>query len=236
MAFASPQTDLVVKGNSLYKKGDYSGAIKSYESVINSGFESSSLYYNLGNAYYRDGKIGYALLYFEKAKKLSPGDEDINHNIALLNTRITDRIMGVPRFFLFQWWDNLVGLFSVNGWTWFTYVIFLLFLAVIAAYYLIRLPAVQKYLFFGGAGILFVLICSIILLSLNINREHSNLNGIITSNYVNVKLSPDEKSGDSFIIHEGLKVRLEDKVENWIKIRLRDGKLGWIKSESVKII
>lgn len=234
--FGSQQTDMTAKGNILYKKGDFEGAITAYESVLKSGFESSALYYNLGNAYYREGKIGYALLNFEKAKKLSPNDEDINHNIALLNTRITDRIESMPRFFLFQWWDNIVYLFSINGWTYMVYFIYFIFLVVICIYFVAKQPNLQKYSFFGGIIVFCTLVFSIIILFINVNRELNSKSGIITSNYVNVKSSPDEKSNDAFVIHEGLKIRLEDKVDNWYKIKLRDGKLGWISSGNFKII
>src|SRR5690606_3967693 len=92
-------------------------AIEVYKDLINSGFEGTSLYYNLGNSYYRTGKIGLAILYYEKALKLSPGDEDIRHNLALANLKTIDKVESLPKFFLFEWWDSLLTLFTISGWT-----------------------------------------------------------------------------------------------------------------------
>src|SRR3978361_2157821 len=71
-------SSLFEKGNTAYAKAQYDQAIKSYLQIVNSGNQSAAVYYNLGNAYYKTGDISSALLYFEKAHKLSPGDEDIN--------------------------------------------------------------------------------------------------------------------------------------------------------------
>ena len=68
------------------------------------------------------------------------------------------------------------------------------------------------------------------------NRELNVKKGIIVQNVVNVKLSPDSGSNDAFIVHEGLKVTVEDKVDNWIKVRLRDGKIGWVPKMDLKVI
>lgn len=68
------------------------------------------------------------------------------------------------------------------------------------------------------------------------NREYNIKNGIVVEQSATAKLSPDPDSKDAFVIHEGLKVRLEDKVDNYYKIRLKDGKLGWLPASVVKMI
>ena len=87
-----------------------------------------------------------------------------------------------------------------------------------------------------GIVVLIFLIFSIVFTAVKLNRELNVKNGIIISKIVTVKLSPDENSNDAFVIHEGLKVKLEDKVDNWIKIRLHDGKVGWVTEKNVDVI
>jgi SH3-like domain-containing protein len=87
-----------------------------------------------------------------------------------------------------------------------------------------------------GVVALFLFVATAALLTVKLNREFNVKKGIIVENTVNVKISPDSGSNDAFIVHEGLKVALEDKVDNWIKVRLQDGKIGWVPDEDVKII
>ena len=234
-SFASEETSFQ-QGNEYFRQKQYDKAIETYNLLVQSGFEGTSLFYNLGNAYYRTGKIGYAILYYEKALKLSPGDEDIIHNLNLANLKITDKVESLPEFFIFQWWEGLLAFFSTSGWTVTAYIFYLLLVFSTGFYFYTKNPFHQKTILIGGVVTLFLLLITAALLSIRLNRELSLKNGIIVENIVNVKLSPDSGSDDAFIVHEGLKVILEDKVENWIKVRLQDGKLGWIPREDVKVI
>lgn len=219
-----------------YKAKKYEQAEKIYLDLVNKGYEGTSLFYNLGNTYFREGKLGYAILYYNKARKLSPGDEDIQHNLNIANARTVDKINTLPKFFLFQWWESILSIFTLTGWTYLTYILFLLLLVSIALYFLIKRQKIQRTSFFTGIIFLFFLILSIVFTSVKLNKELNVRNGIIISKIVTVKLSPDENSNDAFVIHEGLKVQLEDKVDNWVKIRLHDGKVGWITESNVGII
>ncbi len=108
---AQPQT-FMERGNDYYQKQQYDKAVQAYNKVLNEGYESAELYYNLGNAYYRKGNLGYAILNYERALKLSPGDDDIRHNLALANSRTIDRINTLPDFFIFQWWESFLALLT----------------------------------------------------------------------------------------------------------------------------
>ena len=230
---ASQIDDLMKQGNAAYQNGNYQNAISDYEKLVNDGYEGVSLYYNLGNAYYKDGKLGYSILYYEKALKLSPNDDDIQHNLAIANSKTIDKINTLPRFFIFQWWESLLSFFSVKGWTYFTYVLFILILAAAGVYFFIKNPLIQRYSFFGGLAILVLFILSAVMLAINVNRQLNVKNGIIIAQAVSAKLSPDTKSNDAFVIHEGLKVKMEDKVDDWVKVRLNDGKIGWLPQNDI---
>ncbi|MCC6255709.1 MAG: tetratricopeptide repeat protein [Ignavibacteriaceae bacterium] len=224
------------KGNVYYKNNQYQLAIDEYNKLIKQGYQGTSLYYNLGNAHYRLGNVGYAILYYEKALKLSPNDEDVKHNLELARINIKDKVETLPPFFIFNIWESVLASLSVSGWTVFVYIVFILLLLCVIAYFFSRTSTQQRISFFSGVGVFAVLILAIILLAVKMNKEFNIKDGIIVSNVVTVKSSPDNSSKDEFIVHEGLKIRLEDKVDNWVKIRLADGKLGWIPEENLKQI
>ena len=233
LALASQFEGLMKQGNDAYKNGNYQNAITDYGKLVHEGYEGVSLYYNLGNAYYKEAKIGYAILYYEKALKLSPNDDDIQHNLAIANAKTIDKIDTLPEFFIFQIWESLLSFFSVTGWTYLTYFFFILILVSTGIYVFTKNSRVQRYSFFGGLVLLCLFILSVVILAINVNRNLNVKNGIIITQTVSAKLSPDSKSNDAFVIHEGLKVRMEDKVDNWVKIRLNDGKVGWLPGNDI---
>ena len=235
-AFASEADDLMNAGNSYYQQKQYEKAIDTYQKVIQMGYEGVSLFYNLGDAYYREGKIGYAILYFEKAHRLAPGDNDVNHNLVIANTKTVDKINTMPQFFLFQWWESLLAFFTLTGWVYLAYIFYIALLASIGFYFFAKRPRFQRYSFFTGLTSLVLLVITASLLIIKLNRELNIKNAIIVESSAAVKLSPDPTSNDAFIIHEGLKVREEDHVDNWVKIRLQDGKEGWLPKEDVRTI
>lgn len=219
-----------------YRNGEFDKAIETYMQLENKGYEGTSLYFNLANAYYRVGKLGLAILYYERALKFSPSDEDVKHNLAFANLSTVDRIQPLPTFFLFEWWETLLTSFTVNGWTYLAYTIFLILIIFIVVYFFAKTIFQQKLILFSVLGILVVLFVIISLLVVKINREETLVSGIVIEQSVTVKTSPDIKSTDAFVIHEGIKVNLEDKIDNWVKIKLADGKVGWIEDNAVEKI
>jgi tetratricopeptide (TPR) repeat protein len=219
-----------------YRNGEFDNAIKIYEQLKHDGYEGTSLYYNLANSYYRIGKLGYAILNYERALKLSPSDEDSKHNLAFANLSTIDRIQPLPTFFLFEWWESILVSLTVNGWTYLAYAFFIILIFISVIYFFAKSVFQQKFVLFSGLGILVVFLITLSLLIVKINREENLISGVIVEQSTTVKTSPDQKSTDAFVIHEGLKVSLEDKIDNWTKIKLADGKVGWIENTAVEKI
>lgn len=236
ITFAGELESLFQKGNENYMKGEYQETINIFESIIAKGYEGKSLFYNLGNAYIRVGKIGTAILYYEKAKKLSPSDDDINYNLAFANSKIVDKIETLPEFFIFEWWENTLAMFSVTGWTYVAYFFYFIVLLAIAGYSFAGTLKLQRISFYSGLASLLLLTLTTIFLLVNLNRELNVRYGVIIESEVVTKFSPDQNSKDAFIVHEGLKVQAEDDLGDWIKIKLIDGKVGWVRKNNLGII
>lgn len=236
LAFPFDPEEAVQKGNSFYQKKQYEKAVESYQQVINAGFESDEVYFNMGNAYYKLGKLGYAILNYEKAYKLNPGDDDIQFNLRLASARTVDKIDELPKMFLVKWWESLVNLFSISGWTIVTFIFYLLLLGSIILYFFAHKPLYQKTALLSGMISAVFLILTVLFLYSKINNDTVVKYGVVVEQAVAVKNSPDENGGDAFIIHEGIKVNLEDQVADWVKIKLPDGKVGWLPGSNLKTI
>ena len=224
------------KANNFYQKGDYLSAIDGYKLIIKSGYESAEIWYNLGNCYYKLNKTADAIISYERAKLLSPNDEDIDFNLKVANLRTVDRFQTIPRIFFVDWYEYWKNMFSSQSWS--TLGIIFLWIAVVAfaAYLLVWSVSARKVLF--SAGLLSIVIAVICLFFANqksaeeLNRD----NAIVYKPSVYVKSSPDEKSTDLFILHEGTKLKVLDSVGGWKKIKLANGNIGWILEKTIEVI
>ncbi|MHB8930402.1 MAG: tetratricopeptide repeat protein [Melioribacteraceae bacterium] len=225
---AQSPDDLMKSANKFYQDGNYQLAVESYQKILGQGFESGALYYNLGNAYFKTGKLGYAIFSYEKGLKIDPNDEDLSYNLKIANSRTVDKITELPKLFLVSWWDGLVTSLNVSGWSFIVIIIFWILLASIAVYFFSRRAILQRISFLSSSTSLALLIIAAVLLVARVNREAATNYGILLEQTYPVKVSPDSKSNDAFVIHEGIKFAIEDHVNDWTKIRLIDGKVGWI--------
>ena len=230
--FSQTPEEMMNNANSLYQRNDFAGAQKIYKELVDGGYQSPSLFYNLGNTYFRTGDLGYAIFYYEKAHKLSPGDEDIIQNIKIANSRTVDKIIEVPKIFITRWWEGLVMSLTVGGWSFILLLVFALFLFYLALYILTRKNSMQRIAFFSGSGVLAVMVLVFFIWLARLNIETGSSYGVLLDKSATVKVSPDSQSNDAFIIHEGIKFSIEERVNTWLKIRLADGKLGWLPENS----
>ena len=222
--------DLLQTGNQYYLDGKYEMAVQSYQSIIDSGYASAELYYNLGNAYYKSHDITMALVNYERARILKPNDPEINHNLVIAREFVVDRIEVLPEFFLRKAYVNFVKIFDADIWALVSVITFGLALGLFLAYFFLNQLFIRKLSFW--TGILFILIsASTFLFALqqnNLVTKHHQ--AIILTPSVTIKSSPDEDSGtDLFLLHEGTKVAISDELGDWREVILSDGNSGWLK-------
>ena len=222
--------------DSAYVNGNYQEAIKVYESLLKHG-ESAELYYNLGNAYYRTENITRAVLNYERALLLSPGDGDIRFNLQIARSKTIDKIVPESEMFFVTWYRSLVNIMSVDGWGRMALVSLALVIVLFLVYLFSARVWVQKVGFFGGGFLLFVFVLSNFFAWQQRQQLLNREGAIVVAPSVTVKSTPAQNGTDLFILHEGTKVVITDgSMKSWREIRLADGKKGWIESKKIELI
>jgi len=222
---AQSTEQLYKSANEFYKSNQFDKAVEEYEKIISLGYKNAEVYYNLGNCYYKLNAVGKAVLAFERALRLSPEDEDIQHNLILAQYKCADKIQPIQQLAIIKWWNKLISFNTSNGWGIYSLIsVWLSILVFIISFFTgrNRISTILTFVFF---------VLSVVFLSLAFhqkNTEQNSINAIVIVKSVNVKSAPDSNSNDIFLIHEGSKLHLLDKVGEWNKIRLEDGKVGWM--------
>ncbi len=227
---------LLVEANKVYNEGSFEQAAELYEKVIENGYESAEVYYNLGNAFFKQNKIAAAILNYEKAKKLEPNDENINFNLKIANSRIVDKIETVPELFYMQWWNTLIHALTVDQWGMLSAATFILLLFMILVFLLSRIVWLKKLSFWFGVLFLLASISTYALANQKFNSFKKDYEAIVFTPTVTVKSSPTESSIDLFVIHEGTKVELTDNVGEWYEIIIANGSVGWVRATDIEKI
>ncbi|HAQ18153.1 MAG TPA: hypothetical protein DCR40_02850 [Prolixibacteraceae bacterium] len=230
------QGDLVQKANEHYTKEEYQKAIDGYNQILMAGIESPELYYNLGNAYYKTNQFTLAILNFERAKLLAPDDEDIEFNLLVANQKVVDSIQELPGLFIVRWWNSLINSQTTDTWAVLSIVGFILFLTLVGLYFFAKSGDVKRVSFWAGCFLIVFTIFSWSFAARQKSRLVNHSYAIVMQPTVTVKSSPSEKGTNLFVIHEGLKVRITDKLGDWVEIRLADGNKGWLLMESIERI
>jgi tetratricopeptide (TPR) repeat protein len=226
----------VSEANKAYYAGHYENAVTIYEKVTQAGFASPILYYNLGNAYFKLGNMPMAILYYEKARKLAPADADIAHNIKLANTRIVDKIEPVPVLFYISWWNNARKVLSPDNFAKISLAFFSIFWILLALYFLARRRGVRVTAFYLAMIFLITAISGMVLAADSYRYAHNSNEAIVMEASAGVKSSPDDKSVDLFVVHEGTKVTVMDRIGIWKEIRIANGNTGWIQTKAISEI
>jgi tetratricopeptide (TPR) repeat protein len=222
--------------NAAYSKADYKKAIALYEEILAYDKESSSLYFNLGNAYMKSNEIGKAILNYERAKKLTPQDEDINNNLTLANQKTEDKIEAAPKLFFAQWENGVTDIVSEKGWS----IVFIACIALgfllITIYVISRHKSFRQFGFFMGITLLIISIPVFFMAASKYENTLNSNTAVILSPSVTVTGAPDEKGTKLFILHEGTKVIVTKTDDDWSEIRIVNGNVGWVKTSVLEKI
>lgn len=225
------------EADALYEKEQYGDAAAAYESILKQEGVAAEVYYNLGNCYYKLDEIPMAVLNYERAFLLDPGDADIRANLALARGKTIDKVVPPSEMFFVTWWRDLTNCMSINAWTVLGIVAFVLMLLGVLAYMFMSQMTVRKIGVYGAMAMLVVIIiANLAALSQHADLTHRNT-AIILAPAVTVKSSPSETSTDLFLIHEGSKVEiLDNSMKEWLEVKFEEGKQGWVPVSTLEII
>ena len=224
------------QADSAYQQEQYQQAAQIYEQLLKQG-ESADIYYNLGNAYYRMDDITHAVLAYERALLLSPGDADVRFNLQMARSKTIDKIVPESEMFFVTWYRALVHLMSVDAWGRMAIVSLLCALLLVLVYLFAQRIWLRKVGFFGGVLLLVVFLAANVFGFQQQRSLHHRTGAIIMRSAVSVKSTPSQNGTDLFILHEGTRVNIiDDTMRGWREIRVADGKSGWVELKEIEII
>lgn len=228
VAFATDVKALEDEATKMYQEGNYQKAIDLYNGILAGDMESASIYYNLGNCYYKIGEISRSILNYERALLLKPGDKDARYNLKLAQQATVDNIKVLPELFLVRWYNAFVTALTADQWAYVSVALFIAFLVMAALFFHATTISLKKSWFTLGIILLLVSIMTIFLASKQYRRVTNRDSGIIMTPSVVVRGAPDNSGTELFMVHEGLKVQVIGSLGDWYNVRLADGNEGWI--------
>ena len=238
ICFGGTSAKAVTKNNAdtEYQKGNYQQAIRDYEEILKNG-ESAEIYFNLGNAYYRTDNITKAVLNYERARLLSPGDDDINFNLQFARSKTIDKITPQSEMFFVTWYKSLVNFTSVDNWAKTGILCIVMALLLVLLYLFGPQLMLRKIGFFGGLAFFVIFLLSNLFAFQQKQALDNRTGAIIISPSVNIKKTPAKNSADQFVLHEGTRVDIIDKgMTDWRCICVGDGREGWIETKAIEEI
>lgn len=224
------------QANSYYQKGEYTSAIMLYEELLSKNEHSAEVYYNLGNAYFKNNNLGKSILNFNRALLLDPANEDTQHNLLLAKTRTIDKIEPIPQFFLKTWIIDFGGIMGTNAWTIAALVFLGLTLSGVILWLISSTLVLRKAGFYTALLAMLITLTSFLYASGGYNAQVNSTDAIITNTATAIKSGPDASSKDLFLLHEGTRVTILDQVQGWSQIRIEDGNKGWIQTNAIEKI
>ncbi|MCC6599087.1 MAG: tetratricopeptide repeat protein [Crocinitomicaceae bacterium] len=235
-AYANSPDSLFNHGNELFQQQHYAEAAGLFEKLIEQEYRLPEVYYNLGNCYFKNDKLALAILNFERARKLAPGDEDIAFNLRLSQLKTVDNIEALPLPFYKRWANRLNGFFSVDGWS------ALLLLCVWITFgwlgvFLLSTSVVRRKggLILSFAFLVLGLFCWW-MSSKSYRLNFTDRRGVVLPASIYVKSAPGENNTDLLMLHEGAGLDILDEYDGWMKIRISNGSEGWINAGAVAVV
>ncbi len=228
---------LWTSGVAAYTAGDYASACRDWEAVRATGLMSRELYYNLGNAYFKSGEMGPAILWYERALRLDPSDADVRYNLEFARSQTQDRIEEVPEIFFEAWGHKLCYLLASNTWAALSLVFLALTVALALLFLLGSTTGRRRLGFFAGLVTLLLALLGWDFAQWQRSEALQQDRAVIMRPVSSVKSSPSaDTAKDLFILHEGTRVKILDEISGYTNIEIADGRQGWLPSGDMEII
>ncbi|MCD8318622.1 MAG: tetratricopeptide repeat protein [Paraprevotella sp.] len=224
------------EADSAYAEKKYDEAISLYTSLLRKGM-NADIYYNLGNSYYKTDRMAEAILNYERAALLDPGNSDIRFNLELARSKTIDQITPASEMFFVTWSKDVVNLLGADGWAHVGVIAFVCACVLALLFFMGNKVAWKKIGLLGA----FVMLIVVVFANIFAWRQHEELNvrtgAVVMSSSVSVKSTPNESGTDLFVLHEGTRVEvIDDSMKDWKEIQLADGKVGWMPTKAMERI
>jgi tetratricopeptide (TPR) repeat protein len=233
--FVSPQ-EVFQRAEELYQEGRYQQAVEQYEALLAQGIEDGAIYYNLGNAYFKSGRVGPAILNYERALRAMPGDEDTEANLAFANELIVDVVQRPPMPSYVAWAVDLYHALDPDFCAALLSLSFVLggiatSILILGIWPRFRTPAIYTLVAVGAVTLL-----SATVLTAKVHSSGESEEAIALAQSIEVRSGPGETNPQLAEIHEGLKVSVLGGREGWLQVRLPNGLTGWVQETDVAIL
>lgn len=237
VVFGFAQNEALFKrATDAYNDADYNTAIENYLEILENGQHSASLYFNLGNSYYKLNQIAPSIYYYEKALLLKPNDPEITNNLGYARNMTLDAIETMPETGLSKIYRSVVGILSFDQWGFVAVVFMILFVFLYIAFYYFKYSTYKRITFITSIISLFIAVVAVVFAFMEYNEFKADQPAIVFSDEVSVKSEPNRRSEVVFTLHEGTKLNVLEKLDDWKKIRIADGQIGWLISEDIRML
>ena len=226
-----------VQADELFSQGDYEEAIDAYNLLIERQGGSAEVFYNMGNAYYRLDSIARAILCYERALRLQPGDDDARFNLQLAYSKTIDKIAPEREMFFVTWYRSLVRLLSVDAWAYTALASLALAVVLLLVYFFAYGERLRRLSFFASLTMLLLFLLANLFAWQQQRALSSHSDAIVIQEVLPVKNVPSDEGNDEFSIHAGTKATVTDNtMDDWKQLRLPDGREGWVPTQTIEMI
>jgi tetratricopeptide (TPR) repeat protein len=230
---ASPESDFQ-KANELYENRDFKEAIELYTAIMDQGLESSSLYFNLGNAYFKSGDLGHATLFYLRASRLAPADDDIRDNLEFARGFTSIQMEGVELNPIRSFLETLLEPYSIESLAWASSVLFvtLFFLLILRFGIGWQYSAIRV----GIASILVLTAVSLFVTTFRFRYEYLTRRAVLIAEDCSVRTGPSAQSEIELEGAPGLVVEILSESGDYYNVLFENKRRGWILKELVAVV
>jgi hypothetical protein len=222
--------------NQFYAQGNFKQAAEEYHRIAELNFVNEIVYYNLANAYFKQNQIGRAILYYEKAHRLAPNDREITENLDLARARVVDKVEGQQEVFLERLLVGLTNLLPLNVETGLALTLFVMANLLFTMFLVVRSDRLRRTALIGSVTLLGLFLVVAASNAFRIYRVSTEVAAVVVAEKADVLSGPGQDNPTLFSVHEGLRVRVHNRLDQWAQISLENGWTGWIRADTLGII